>query len=346
MLQVCCAAIAVATVFLLIHSRNQAGSKSDQNEKTVASIPSYPRSSDLLQLPAIAAVAQIPEWQRRLSELSIEPDSDVLGEIAATVPDDQIRETLDILSGGNFGGAGLELGRLLIQRWVKNGMNEPATWAEGVPDGEFGRMACREIATAWAQSDLANAAAWARQLPDGGNKSAAQLSLSFEAALRGHVAGAISLAANVPPGANRDEAMDFSVRQWAITDPNAATSWAEQLPNTPLHDEILADIATDLAVRDPFRAAQLLASASIKEDLSDKAALTIVRFWTSSAPERAADWVAQFPESELRGDAMKNMIDVWARNDFAGAGEWLMHQPDGPARSAAIATYESAHINN
>jgi hypothetical protein len=287
--------------------------------------------------------AAVPEWKKRLHEIANELDwSESVEELAGTLPEDQIIETLNQLvkERAEMPGATL-LGELLIRRWAMNAPAEAAGWAARLPDNRFGQMACREAVIPWAEKDLAEAAAWVRRLPASGNKTAALLSLGYEAATRKEAATAVTLAASVPPGPERDRLLNYSIRQWAVMDRESALAWVKQAPDATLREEVLGQIAIDWGIQNPPEAAEFAMTELASGRARDNAVVNIVRFWAPSAPTQTAAWVEQFPDGPLRTAAMENLIDVWAKDDISGAGAWLSQLPADRSRDTALTVYVS-----
>jgi hypothetical protein len=182
---------------------------------------------------------------------------------------------------------------------------------------------------------------WVRRLPAGRNKTAALLSLGYEAATRKEAAIAITLAANAPLGPERDRLLSYSIRQWAITDRESALVWAKRASDATLREEMLGQIAIDWGIQNPSEAARFAATALASGKAKDNAVINIVRFWAPSAPAQTAAWVEQFPDGPLRNAAMENLIDVWAKDDIFGAGAWLSQLPAGRSRDTALSVYAS-----
>jgi hypothetical protein len=197
------------------------------------------------------------------------------------------------------------------------------------------------VVSPWAEKDLVEAAAWARRLPASGKKTAALISLGYEAATRKEAAIAVTLATIASLGPERDRLMSYSVRQWATTDRESAMAWARRAPDAALREEMLGEIAIDWGIQDPPEAARFATTALKSGRARDKAVVNIVRFWAPSAPEQAAAWVEQFPDGPLRNAAMENLIDVWAKDDISGAGAWLSRLPADRSRDTALRVYVS-----
>jgi hypothetical protein len=287
--------------------------------------------------------AVMPEWKERLHEIADEVDwSESVEELAGTLPEDQMIETLNQLvkEKAEMPGAIL-LGQSLIRRWAADSQAEAARWVARLPDDRFSQMASREVVVLWAEKDLAETVAWVRSLPAGGKKTAALLSLGYEAALRQEAVIAVTLAADVPPGPERDRLLNYSVRKWATADREGAVAWAKSVPDATLREELLGQIAIDWGIQNPPEAAEFAATAMADGRTKDTAVANIVRFWAPSAPIQAAAWVEQCPEGPLRNTAMENLIDVWAKDDISGAGAWLSQLPADRSRDPALSVYVS-----
>ncbi len=259
-----------------------------------------------------------PDWERRFSEISSEPawlqSQEEFEALADSLPKDQMRYALDQLKTNQSDAAAI-LGEVLLRRWVTNSLLDAVQWVEHLPEGDFARVAFREVAVDWSQQDLAGAVDWVQQLPAGGNKAAAELSVADEAATRKEGATAINLIVSLPQSSERDELLDYSARQWATADQKDAVSWIQQVQDPALRENMLANVAIDLAVQNPFDAAAFAATALTPGPGQNQAVINIVRFMAVSAPDRAAAWVEQFPEGSLRVVAMENLMDVWSKNN-------------------------------
>ena len=284
--------------------------------------------------PKVASIAttlplstpSVPDWEIRFLEITSEPvwmqSQDELEELAKTLTDDQMRGALDKLSVEQSD-AGIILGKLLVLRWAEKSPAEASQWLEHLPDNVFSRVAFKEVVVPWAEKDLVGAVGWVQQLPEGGNKTAAELSLASEAATRKEGVTAIILVANLPPSSERNDLLNYSARQWATVDQKNAVAWINQVQDPMLREDMLVNVAVDLAVQNPFDAATFAATALTPGKGKNKAVVDIVRFMAVSAPDRAAAWVAQFPDGNLRIAAMENLVDVWGQDDPGAAGAWV-----------------------
>jgi len=290
--------------------------------------PPVQRSDPLLGVSASIAPQPtlVPDWETRFWKIASEParmeSQDELEELAGSMTDDQIRDALDKL-GADQSGAGIIFGRLLVRRWAEKSPAAAAQWVASLPDNSYGHAAFKEVVIPWADKDLDGAVGWVQQLPDGGNKTAAELSLAAAAANQKDAVTAINLTANLPPSPERDNVLNYSVRQWATVDQNSAVSWINQVQDPALREQMLEHVTMDLAVQDPFNAATIATTALTPGPGQNNVVLNIVQFWAAAEPDSAAAWVAQFPEGDLRSAAMENLVEVWQKNDPDAASAWV-----------------------
>jgi hypothetical protein len=287
----------------------------------------------------VFAQVPIPAWEKRLQDLTLEIDSDVLEEICGTVADADLRMTLDQLASGRYGPAGLVLAQSLISRWATIDPSAAAEWVSQLPGGAFGEMACREIAVALAKVDMDGAVKFVEKLQEDGNQTTARLSLAAEAATQTNSRIALILLTDIPAGPERDEVMDYSIQQWAVTDFGAAFAWLAGVPDPVLRDKILNNLVVDLAVENPFDAAEFAAARTLPGQISDRTLADIVRFCATSQPERTAAWLEKFPEGALRDQVFQELIDVWARDDASQAATWLSQLSESHSRELALERY-------
>jgi len=69
--------------------------------------------------------------------------------------------------------------------------------------------------------------------------------------------------------------------------------------------------------------------------------LSVLSSWANADPVAASAWAAQFPESDLRQNALRNLMSNWAQNDPVGAGQFLAGLAGGKSRDSAAQSYVS-----
>ncbi len=129
---------------------------------------------------------------------------------------------------------------------------------------------------------------------------------SLEAA-REHPADALTALAELPPSAERDEAIVHATAQWGALDPRAASAWASGLPANELRERACTAAAVAMADRDPHAAADFVAT-QMTEGLSLRtAAVAVAQRWAQQDAPAARAWAGQFPTGPLREDALREI---------------------------------------
>lgn len=255
-------------------------------------------------------------WESRFGELAGQPEplqsQEELEELADAIPEKQWPTALNELASDSSN-ASVVVARHLLQRWTDKSPEAAAQWVEHLSDDAFGQAMHREVVSAWARQNLKSAVDWVGQQPDGGNKTVAGLALARAAAAQGEAVAAVRLLADIQPGAERDDVLVYSIRQWANQNRDDAAAWINQVTDETLRTRLLENVTVDWAITDPFDAAAFAVTALPPGDAQNDAIVNVVHFWATSAPDEAAKWVAQFPEGQLRTRALADLTDVWGK---------------------------------
>jgi len=239
----------------------------------------------------------------------------------------------------------IELGHLVLRRWVEIDPGSSAEWAVRLADGEVRRLALEHVVVAWADFDLVAAAVWVRSLTEGADRNTASRSLAYEAA-RTDPLLALELATVLPPTRERDDLIIHAASQWAGNDSSQATAWAAMVPDSILRQRLFAAIAVGEAEYDGAAAANLVAEMLNGTDEQDRAVIAVIQRWAQASPSAAAAWISQFPESAVRDAAALTLIDLWALQDPQSSGLWVHDLPTGSLRDVALGAYVQALTDN
>jgi len=144
---------------------------------------------------------------------------------------------------------------------------------------------------------------------------------------------------NAPATTAGDELIAHTAVQWAATDPQAASRWAEKVPDEELRAQLLTGIATAWGESDSLAAAELALRTLPAGRQQDDAVVGIVQRWVQTEPEAAATWVLDFPAGSLRETALENLVKIWADQDLPQATRWLTGLATGASRDQAVAVY-------
>ncbi len=82
-----------------------------------------------------------------------------------------------------------------------------------------------------------------------------------------------------------------------------------------------------------------IAESKLSQQESARFAAGLSYFNTKNDSGRWIEWMSEnLPESDAR-ECADNLIGQWTQQDYQAAGKWLTTAPDGPGKTASIATY-------
>ncbi|MBW8782916.1 MAG: hypothetical protein JF599_13665 [Verrucomicrobia bacterium] len=95
----------------------------------------------------------------------------------------------------------------------------------------------------WASRDFPAAYEWTKTQAAGPWRNDIFARLAYLQAKADPLAGARIVVTEIPPGPARDEATLSVLHQWVLHDSEAASVWAESIPEGPVHQRAVAEIA-------------------------------------------------------------------------------------------------------
>lgn len=193
------------------------------------------------------------------------------------------------------------LGRLLVRRWAELDPVAAGRWVTQLGDAEAAQELSTSVALAWSARDLPGALDWAYALPAGELQNNVVSQLDVELA-RIDPEAAMRLA--VEELGARDGVLLHALGQWTGQDAAAAQNWALQLSLGPLREQALATVATVLANQDGERAARFAVEQLLPGPEQDRAVIGIIQRWAQLDYDPAEVWVASFPPTPLRENAI------------------------------------------
>jgi hypothetical protein len=133
------------------------------------------------------------------------------------------------------------------------GQTDPAHAVEMAQTLEQPPGVVENLVQQWAASDLTSALQWANDQPEGGvhDELITRVALVLSKTDPSDAAGLVT--EQIPPGTGQDEAVMMVVHQWGDQDLQAAASWVQTFPESPLRDRAteelqgLAQYKADLA---------------------------------------------------------------------------------------------------
>lgn len=120
--------------------------------------------------------------------------------------------------------------------------------------------------------------------------------------------------------------------------PEAASQWAESLPDGALKGTAMARIAETYARKDPLAAAEW-AQRFAGEDYASRTIEQIGGRWAESDPAAAVNWLETLPSGNGQTAGLRTAFGDWEDRDPAAAGEHLAAMPQSPQRDSAISGF-------
>jgi hypothetical protein len=214
-----------------------------------------------------------------------------------------------------------------------------AVWAGGVSQ-ELGRSRLlKQALLIWADSDLEAAITYAQSERVEETRSEMILGLAFES-LQHDARRGLELAAELPITTERDELLEKGVLEWASSDPTRVVEWVREIPETGLRDKLMAAAAIGMAETHGHEAAGLVSSSIQSTGERDRAVVAILQRWVQSAPADALEWLARFPESDLKMSATRSAVATWGAKNPQATRSWIDGLPSGSLKEWALSAIQ------
>ena len=174
------------------------------------------------------------------------------------------------------------------------GADGATRWLETLSDPAFrDSMTVRVMSAAAEQGKAAEITAWASSHVTSGDQSPSGFPrrIGTRWILRDPSA-TLSWLSSLPAGADRDDGVMESYRDWVRFAPGAATHWAQNAPLEPWSEPAISIYARMLAKDRPEEALALVKRFT-DADLRDRITIVIVRKWLAEDPKAASAWLAK-----------------------------------------------------
>lgn len=192
---------------------------------------------------------------------------------------------------------------VIFDQLAADNAQEAVKFLKDAPEGECRVNAVRALAIRWADQDIEAALGWARGLDDPAIRGPALESVLFELA-------------------EADPWRTFAVA-------------VENLSGDELERNV-ARVLKELKAIDPEKAGTLVRLLPPGETQTH-ASLDIARALADRSPALALEWGATLPSEELQQLVLHNVLDVWMGSAPAGACDYVLAMPAGPAQERAAA---------
>jgi hypothetical protein len=172
--------------------------------------------------------------------------------------------------------------------------------------------------------------------------------------------------AATPRTTERENAIRELAHEWAADNPIAAERWAAAFDDPDDSERAMTHVCLEVAVRNPREAIEI----AQRHKLNQGTVGSIVEQWANTDFEKAADWVSELPDGELRENTLSRLALVvaetspaeaaeivstslaagsvqdeaaiavlhqWLRHDPEAAGQWVDQFPEGKLKVRAQA---------
>lgn len=209
----------------------------------------------------------------------------------------------------------------LIRRWAQFDSNAASAWVQQLPASAMRQECLAGVAVEWANANLSDAVSWGQQMTNPMDKENVLFGVANEAVHLDPVV-ALQLAASLPPSERWKDLVQRSAQELATNNGEQAVTWARQIEDESLRNQVLSSMAVAISEKDPISAATLATTEIPAGRMQSDAVIGIIERWAQQQPEQAATWVETFPKSSLKATAVENLVAMWSLSDSQGAERW------------------------
>ena len=280
-------------------------------------------------------------------------NNQVLKRIASFLAGSDSGKTVAMLTENMPGGFGnMPDLQLFLVRWAKKDPEAAKIWAYQLADGrgrENALYAIAQVVESGNKSTAGNVVEGSVSAPavsDGqtadGEKSG---KISVSEILNQDLSVAISLAEQLPDGAERDAVMHSVALRWAEDDPAGAAAWVvQQMPEGRELNVTLRTIIWSWSEKDSAGALSWV-NQMTDEGKQIESRATVAMALARTNPLAAADVVAQIPCGETRNNVVSNIAFQWAHTDRSAAATWAQTLTVEQGKEHALAAISRAVSN-
>lgn len=224
----------------------------------------------------------------------------------------------------------------VVALWAAEDSESALLWLESNANGLARLETLNSGVALWAESNPTAASEWIDGMANDGSKVAAAKSLAATW-VQTHPKQASAWVAGLPYGSIRDEAAAALAKSWAEKDPEAASIWAFSEAEFNGNHELLITTIQTYTRESPEDAEAFLRDMSAASN-APAVLNSHVLARAEADPAATAEWLANMsPEDPIYSAEYANgLMQVWAESDSIAASEWLIQQPQGKQRDAAV----------
>ncbi len=254
----------------------------------------------------------------------------------------------------------------IINEMAKREPDKAIQWIQETEKGVAQNQSLSALVSGVAQYDPKKASAILKHLPEFGARDEIQLVVAREWSIH-HLEEAFQWIGNQPSGRKRDALYQAAAHHFAYNKPEDAAQKIDQMP-AAIRAEMAGIIGESLAIKDPvaaFQWVETLADPAVKQEAlgstirrwaqqdpaqalkyaveveanhEDRNAMLrfIIDPLAADHPEAASASLDQFPEGEIRAEALATIAKNWYLTDPEKAHHWLLNLPENGAYNEAI----------
>lgn len=162
-----------------------------------------------------------------------------------------------------------------------------------------------EIAGRYLEKDPAAGLEWAKTLTDPTIKAEVMEQLAW--AVTSDLNVSLKAYEEVPSSERKRRLSSYLAAEYAHKDPEEALKWAKARSAQEDRDEALCGWATAVADKEPARAAVIVVDDIPRGIVQLRGVVAVVQRWARTDPKAASEWVYDFPEGDLKDDALKEL---------------------------------------
>lgn len=224
--------------------------------------------------------------------------------------------------------------KLLLTAWAQVDPHGALAGISGYPDEKNASLA---IITTWAGQNPEAAEQWALENFDDTadpSKGNPHLIGVISGLVEQDLESATRLLSQMPPSGAQKDAIKSVLSKLHLSNPEDAKTWTLSLAPGEAQDKAIQELAEKIASENPTEAIEW-ATSSGQETLL-VATEGILDSWVKNDPEAALAWAESQPKDILAVAGPHLIKEMAAREDYAGASEWLASHDGNPKFDESI----------
>jgi hypothetical protein len=228
------------------------------------------------------------------------------------------------------------LGLKVQERWASVDRQAAVHWLASQPNPTAYQV--NAVIDNWVVQDKESLLGYINRLPAGEWRDKVLASAGEDALNNQDPDTAFSLVRSMPPGDKQTGLMEKAIFAWSQWNPQASVEQINQLPDPDLQEKLVLDVAFGYATTDPAPAANWVIQSFDQGEFLDRGLQGVIGIWVDQHKATdAAAWVASLPSGATQQNALKSLIDVWAKDNPQEVRNWVNNLPEGDFHTQAEA---------